>query len=77
LECLEALAVIGAKDAHSLLKNACQLFPEGKPSPDTEIRRGQLEHITKGRRDLDDLVKGGIEFELYGIFLKYWDAHEP
>ena len=77
LECLEALQAIGATKAHALLQSACELFPEHRPASEREMRQRQLHQITNDERKLGDLVTGDIEFELYELFLKYWDANGP
>jgi hypothetical protein len=77
LECLEALKAIGATEAHSLLQNACELFPEHSPASKQEVRQKQLQLLMIDKSSLDELLNGGIEFELYELFLKFWDANEP
>lgn len=76
--CLEALNAIGAKGSYSLLKNACDLFPDGQPSADRAVRQQQLREITGEDRDIDDLIKDGeIEVELYQLLLDNWNNSDP
>ena len=75
-QCLEALAAIKATKAHSLLRNACDLFPGHMPAPDREVRQQQYREITDGKGSLEDRVAGDIEYELYDLLLKFWDANK-
>jgi uncharacterized protein DUF4375 len=45
IECLAALKVIGATRSHTLLEQACKLFPKGQPSSNQSIRQMQLREI--------------------------------
>lgn len=74
-ECLEALQAIGADGAYQLLRRACDLFPQGRPSPSREIRQQQLETILapRGPDDLlDDQIQGSIEPDLYQRMLDFY-----
>ncbi|HEX2749292.1 MAG TPA: DUF4375 domain-containing protein [Verrucomicrobiales bacterium] len=79
LQCLEALEAVGAVNAHALLRGACALFPDHHPSADTPARRNQMTRLTGEGKSIDDLMPQDkeIEFELYALLLKYWDAHGP
>jgi hypothetical protein len=70
-ECLEALNAIGAKDSYRLLKQACDLFPGGRPSRDEDIRHAQLRELAKSN-PVDDLIAGEIEEDLYQYLLDYY-----
>jgi Domain of unknown function (DUF4375) len=65
--CLEALQAIGAKQSYSLLKQACDLFPQGQPSANREERIKQLDQIRKlpGDKHVEDMISGQIEVDLY------------
>ncbi len=71
IECLGALKAIGAARAYCLLKQACDLFPDGKPSPRHEIRRWQLLELKHGKQ-IDHSISGEIEVELYQLLLNYY-----
>ncbi len=73
LDCLEALTAIGAHESASLLREACNLFPEGRPSPDRDQRRLQLNEITGGYDMIDDYIDGSIEQELFRLLLEYYE----
>ena len=74
LECLEALRAIKAENSYHLLKQGCDLFPSGKPSPNVEVRRKQLESLRDVKREpyIDDLIDGEIEVDLYQLLLDYY-----
>ena len=76
LACLEALSAIGAKKDHEYLQNACNLFPGGVPATDYMERLNQIREICGEEDELDALVKGERECELYSLLMKYWDANE-
>ena|SRR5436305_2876646 len=42
---LEALQAIGAVKAHRFLKLACELFPDGQPSPNFDARQAQCREL--------------------------------
>jgi hypothetical protein len=75
-DCLEALNGIGAEQSHTLLKRACDLFPEGCPSETHEVRRKQLRALV-GTNHIDDLVDGEIEVDLYQRMLDYYHKADP
>jgi hypothetical protein len=77
--CLEALQAIGAKQSYSLLKQACDLFPQGQPSPNREERIKQLDQIRKlpGDKHVDDMISGQIEIDLYQRLLDYYHNADP
>ena len=77
VECLEALQAIGAVKSHRLLKHACELFPNARPSVDREVRRQQLRQIATIPTYLDDLIEGELDAELYRMLLDYYRAAEP
>lgn len=76
-ECLEALEAINAKGSSGLLKLACDLFPEGRPSPNREDRQEQLRQIVGDSGHIDDLIEGEIEYELYQLMLGYYRRTDP
>jgi hypothetical protein len=73
-ECLEALEAIGAKQAYRLLKNAFDLFPDGRPSADRDVRESQMQRLAGANR-IDDMIHGEIEVDLYQRLLDYY--HRP
>lgn len=75
-ECLEALQAIGAKKSHSLLTQACSLFPERRPSANRELRQKQLRELT-GEKNIDDLIQGEIETDLFQLMLNYYHKVDP
>jgi hypothetical protein len=75
-ECLEALQAIGAKKSHSLLTQACSLFPERRPSANPELRLKQLRELT-GEKNIDDLIQGEIEADLYRLMLNFYHKVDP
>ena len=76
LACLEALAAVGATKYHEYLQNACNLFPGGVPATDYMERWNQIREICGEEDELDALVKGEGECNLYTLLMKYWDANE-
>jgi hypothetical protein len=77
LETLEALKAIGASQSYKLLRQACDLFPEGRPNPNQEKRFKQLKAIRDSGRRFDDLDEGSIEIDLYQLLLDYWINASP
>jgi hypothetical protein len=75
-ECLKALEAIGAWQAHSLLKQACDLFPGGQPSADCKTRNQQLRDLA-GHEHIDGLIHGAIEVDLYQRMLNYYRKADP
>jgi Domain of unknown function (DUF4375) len=75
-ECLKALQAIGAKQSYSLLKKACDLFPQGQPSANRTVRQQQLRDLT-GKKHIDDLISGEIEVDLYQQLLDYYHDADP
>lgn len=75
-QCLEALNTIGAKKSYGLLKQACDLFPQGMPSRDQEVRQQQMRELT-GNKNIDDLIDGEIEVDLYQALLDYYHTADP
>lgn len=75
-ECLEALKAIGATQTYDLLKQACALFPGGRPNADHEVRQRQL-HELVGEKNIDDLISGEIEVDLYQRMLSYYHDADP
>lgn len=75
-ETLEALKAVGAEEAHRLLKHACDLFPDGRPSANLKTRHDQLREIT-GPKHIDDLIPGEIEYDLYQHVLDYYHSADP
>jgi hypothetical protein len=67
--CVEALTDIGATNALALLTNATELFPKGGPSKDRTEREAQLHEIEGEAADIDDMVEGEIEGNLYELLL--------
>ncbi len=76
-ECLEALEAIGAKRSFGLLKRICDLFPEGQASPNREDRQKQLRQLVGETGQIDDLIEGEIEYELYQLMLDYYRKTDP
>lgn len=76
-ETLEAPAAIGARRTYELLKAACDLFPDGRPSPNHEERRRQLAAHWKNDKKIDDLIQGDIEIELFQRLIEFWRAADP
>jgi hypothetical protein len=79
VETLEALAAIGAFNAHRILKKACELFPNGRPSENHETREDQVRTINaKFGKHMDELVGAGeIENNLSQLLIDYWRLHAP
>ncbi len=75
-ECLEALQAIGAKKSHSLLSQACDLFPQRRPSANRDTRQKQLRDLV-GAKHIDDLIQGEIEVDLYQHLLDYYHKADP
>jgi hypothetical protein len=77
LETLEALEAIGAAESHRLLKEACALFPDGRPSQDQEVRDDQIRaiHARFGGKDLDNIVGGDLDANLTELLWDYHRAH--
>ena len=73
--CLEALNAIGAGQSFSLLKRACDLFPEGL-SPDHDTRERDWQ-VLVGTGSIHDLIDGDIELDLYQHLLDYYRAADP
>jgi hypothetical protein len=76
MECLEALNAIGATRSYSLLEQACDLFPDGHPSTTREIRRRQLRELA-GAQNIDNLISGEIETDLYQRLLDFYRTADP
>ncbi len=75
-QCLEALAAIGAEKSYGLLKQTCELFPGGMPNSDRETRQQQLRDL-RGGKNLDDLIEGDLEVDLYQHLLDYYRGADP
>jgi hypothetical protein len=75
-ECLEALNAIGAEQSHTLLKRACDFFPEGRPSANRGVRQKQLKELARPKH-IDDLIDGEIEVDLYQHILDYYHKADP
>jgi hypothetical protein len=76
VECLEALNAIGATQSYALLKQACDFFPDGRPSAERDVRERQL-HDLVGPKHIDDLISGQIEVDLYQHMLDYYRNADP
>jgi hypothetical protein len=74
-ECLEALKAIGAGQSHKLLRQTCDLFPEGHPSASRDVRQKQLRD--GAMPDIDDAILGEIEVNLYQHMLDYYRKADP
>ena len=77
METLEALQAIGAADTHNTLKEACDLFSDGRPSEDRELRQEQM-HAIRTRSDgrlLDDVIAGELDRNLSELMWEYYRTH--
>ncbi len=74
-DCMEALSAIGAMGTYQLLRQVCDLFPDGLPAKDESERWDQMESILGDKECLEDL-----EFDWGGdddsqLMMKYWDEN--
>lgn len=85
--CLEAMQEIGAKQCYFVLKEACELFPNGQPSTNRKERQRQIAELEKGGK-FDDLLDERLaamvnesaddeEENLYRLVLKYYRRTGP
>jgi hypothetical protein len=80
VETLEALAAIGASETHRALEQACELFPNGRPSEDHETRADQVREINArfGDRHIDEIVGcGKLDSNLAELSLDFRLRHYP
>tara|TARA_R110002096_G_scaffold354359_2_gene547505 strand:- start:84 stop:497 length:414 start_codon:yes stop_codon:yes gene_type:complete len=73
-----ALKEIGATNCADILRRACDLFPNSKPSQDRNVQQDQLCAI----RDNDEEAFDALDDEFYeypddisGLLGKYWEVH--
>ncbi len=77
LETLEALQAVGAAESYRVLKEACDLFPDARPSQDQEIRQDQIRAINahfEGKH-IDDIVDGDLDANLIELLWEYHRTH--
>jgi hypothetical protein len=75
-DCLEALKAVGAKEAYSFLRQACDFFPDKRPSADQEVRQKQLRRMG-WPSPVNERISGGIEVDLYQRVLSYYQKADP
>ena len=79
-ETLEALAAIGASKSCRALEQACELFPNGRPSGDHETRENQVREIIakfEGRYIDDIVAMGKLESNLTELLLDFRRRNPP
>jgi hypothetical protein len=73
---MEALQAIGATRTAASLRRAANLFPNGLPSVDTEVRRSQMDVIRQPNQRVFDQFPL-FEEDVFGLLLDYWKKNEP
>jgi hypothetical protein len=74
---IAALAVVGATESAAVLRQASDLFPEGRPSVNYEFRWEQMDEVhRRSKNAFDQFDQRMLKEDVFGLLLDYWRKHD-